>query len=424
MAGAVRAEEAPAPPPEGAEAKDAIAPSPEGGEPKDAAAPSPEGAEPKDAAAPSPEGAEPRTEPAPAAGQPEETWIDQGHAFVEHRIFAPILRLDRFFSDEREIEAERAQSFLRWRSEVRVAEDLSRPQFTTGVRATLRLPGLNKRLARLRVVIAGETRDAVSSLFPRRPGGPITPEGDELGGGDAGLRFYLWDTLASHADLGGGFLVQLPPGVYGRLRLRWAFPVGKLFLTRYATTGFWRTDQRFGTTGAAEAERLLPRALVARVAGQATLSEVSRGVEWVAEAAVLWSAGERLGAQVGAAMGGATRLPVAVERYRIYTRLRRDIYRRWLFVELEPELAWPWTDDPSSTRQGRHRAWGVGFRLEVQFQGAEAPLAPAVKPPRPPEPKDPPPLDEPADAPPSLDAAPAAPATTGWPLEPDAGQPG
>jgi hypothetical protein len=329
-----------------------------------------------------------RREPVPTALPSEwddESWIDVGHAFVEQRLFAPILRLDRFFSDERDIEAERARSFLRWRSEVRSATDASQPAFTTGVQATLRLPGLNKQLRRLRVVIAGETRDAISTLFPPDPSDPareLTTDDEDVGSGDAGLRYYLWDTLTTHGDLGAGILAQLPPGGYGRFRLRLAVPIRRLVLARSALTGFWRSDTRFGTSAVLDLERpVTPRAVV-RLAGNGTITEVSRGAEWGTELALITTFGMRSAAQWGAAMNGATDAPTRVDRYRLYTRLRRDFYRRWFFLELEPEVAWPWT-----LERGRYTAWGVAFRVEVQFRGNEAP---GERPPPPAESEDPP----------------------------------
>ena len=127
---------------------------------------------------------------------------------------------------------------------------------------------------------------------------------------------------------------------------------------------------------------------------------MSRGVEWGSDLSLLAYFNPRAGAQIGAAVTGATRnslvvvpasvpLQVAtvrrapgIDQYRLYTRLRRDVYRRWIFVEMEPQMAWPWTPD-----RGRHAEWGVAFRLEVQFQGKEAPPPPPPLPP--PEPKDP-----------------------------------
>lgn len=365
-------------------------------------------------AAPAPDPAAPAQEPGEAKPAPKKerpqgkdgesgNLFDVGHAFVEQRIFAPILRLDRFFSDEREFEAERSRSFLRWRSEVHFSEDATGPVYSTGVRANLRLPGLNKQLRRLRVVIAGETRDAMQTIFARRTttGAPRdgTLDDDELGTGDAGVRFYLLDTLLSHADLGAGVLLRLPPGVYGRVRIRASIPVKRLFLTRTVVAGFWRTDTRLGTTTGLELERPFGEMLVSRVSGSATLTERSRGVEWISEIALVASLSAQSAAVVAASVNGASRPDVAawdasgaplrfpkLDRYRLYTRFRRDLYRRWFFFEIEPEVVWPW-----SVEKGRHPAWGLWFRIEVQFQGEEAPPPPPPSPP--PEPEDPAPPD-------------------------------
>jgi hypothetical protein len=325
----------------------------------------------------------------------DDNWVDVGHAFVENRIFAPILRLDRFFSDERDLDAERSRSFFRWRNEVHFTEDSSQPIFATGLRANLRLPGLNQQLRRLRIVIASDTRDALQSLFPRRPGSTNPEEEDTLGTGNAGLRLYFLDTLLSHADLGAGILTKLPPGVFGQVRFRTAVPVGKLFLTRAVATGFWRTDTRFGTTEGLELEHPINRYLVTRLTGTGTVTELSQGVEWGSEIGLFAYIDSHSAAQLALSVNGVSRphlasdgvtRPPDLDRFRLYTRVRRDVYRRWIFVEVEPELAWPWT-----LEKRRHSAWGVFFRVELQFQGNEAP--PPPPPAEPSEPEDPPPAD-------------------------------
>jgi hypothetical protein len=347
----------------------------------------PEDPELADTAAPLPP--PPPPPPPPPRTQPtdtdrDDTWIDVGHAFIEHRIFAPVLRIDRFFSDERDLEADRARSFLRWRNQLRFQQRTGSPAYTTTLSANLRLPGLNKQLRRFRIEVAGQTRDAVTALFPgetAEPGEVPTPD-EDLGTADAGLRYRIWETLQSNGDLGGGVIMRLPPGVYGRFRLRFVEPLGRRFLARQALTLFWRTDTRFGTTGSAEVERPLARTLLARASASSTISEVSRGLEWFGDLSLLATFRGRLGTQLGTGISGATDAPALVDSYRVYTRVRRDFYRRWIYLELEPEYAWPWTPD-----RGRLGTWAVTFRLEVQFQGNEAP------PPQPPASPDPEPAD-------------------------------
>lgn len=372
------------------------------------AAAAPRAAEPAPPGAPRPRADEGRG-PAPPAEPPAvpDTWVDVGHSFVERYVFTPVTWFDRFFSDERELEPDRPRSFLRWRNEVFLREREPRPAFTTSVRATLRLPALNRQLRRLRIVIAGQTRDTVEALSPTEPAPPSAEPaaGDEaVGEGDAGLRFYLWDSFLSHASLGGGVLLGLPPGYYGRIRFRGAVPVGGLFLARGAVVGFWRTDVGFGSSLSLELERPVVRMIFARLSGGGTVTEESPGVEWTSELALLAQLSPRSGAQLGFAATGATDAeaiapdpatglprawPVPVlGRTRVYARYRRDVFRRWLFAEVEPEVAWPWTPE-----LGRHSAWGIALRLEVQFHGRDPP--PPPPPPEPPEPADPPDPEDP-----------------------------
>jgi hypothetical protein len=325
---------------------------------------------------------------APAAKEADDSWVDAGHAFLEQRLFAVVLRLDRFFSDERDTDPERSRSFVRWRSAVRAAEDADQLALTTGVRATIRLPALNNQLRRLRLVLAGATREAIDAPFPRRPAGAGPPEptaeDDAIGPGDAGLRYFVWDTVAAHVDLGGGVLVERTPGLYSRLRFRWVIPISRVLLTRTVVTGFWRSDVGLGTSATLELQRPIVRSLVVRLASAGTLTEESPGVEWSGELAVLAWFTQRVAAQVAVAVNGATAAEAwatdpatgfagyvhapGLDRIRASTRFRRDFYRRWLFFELEPELSWPWNPE-----RRRYYAWGGTFRVEVQVRGKEAP---------------------------------------------------
>jgi hypothetical protein len=329
-----------------------------------AADPSPEGATTAGAAA---------KPPTPTEQEKDDTWIDFGHSFLEDRLFAPVFRVDRFFSDERDLESERSRSFIRWRNQLRFEEYSSRPSYTTDVAASLRFPGLNKQLARLQIEVLGQTRDTYSSLFPRSNPGPgeIPPPDQGVGTADAGLALRLWDTLSTHADVGAGLILALPPGEYVRFRLRFAQRPGLGVVTRQAVTEFWRTDLGFGTTESADVERPLAPWAVARLSATTTISQSSHRFDWQGDASVAAALRSRVGAVVGWGIVGATRVAPAVRTHRFYVRFRRDFYRRWIFFEVEPEYAWPYT-----TQYGRHGVAAIMFRVEFQFQGNEGKLFP------------------------------------------------
>ena len=398
-----RAEEPPPPgPAKAADAADAPAAPPEEPPPpgpaKAADAPDAPAAPPEEPPPPGP--AKPADAPAapaappdlaalPSETKPDDTWIDTGHAFIERNLFYVILHLDRFFADERDLDPERSRSFLRWRSAVRGAEDHGQLTVTTGVRATIALPALDQRLRRLRLVLAGATREKVDA--PSRPAGTGAPlpaaEDEAIGPGDAGLRYFVWDSVATKLDFGAGALLEWPLGVYSRLRFRWVVPIGRVLLLRWVASGFWRSDLGFGTDAQLELSRPIARWLVVRASAAGMRAEKSHGVEWSAELALLAVLTQRVAIQTAVELNGATNaiayatdpvtaLPRAlraaeVERVRLYTRFRRDFYRRWLFLEVEPEIAWPW--DPV---RGRYSAWGGTIRVEVQVRGKEREVPP------------------------------------------------
>jgi hypothetical protein len=328
---------------------------------------------------PSPEPAGATTAARPAPEPPTEggNWLDIGHGFIEHRVFAPALRVDRFFSDERDLEAERARSFIQWRQEIRFTQFARAPHYTTTVTANLKLPGLNLQLQKLSLEVAGQTRDAFTALIApgdRTTSADTTAE-TYFGTTDAGVGYRLFETLAStvatHGDLGAGFILTLPPGLYARARLRFVESLGAQVLARQALTGFWRTDTLFGSTASAELQRPVAWGTLVRLSGTTTITERSRGFEWSGDLSLIGTVALQIGAQLGFGLSGATRAPVDVDAYRVYLRFRRDVYRRWLFAELSPEYDWPW-----APIIGRRGIWSIALRLEVQFQGNEAPRAP------------------------------------------------
>jgi hypothetical protein len=303
------------------------------------------------------------TEPgAPVVRLPDEnTWLDVTHEFVETRLFAPVLRFDRFFSDDLDLDEDRARSYLRWRTALRFdAED--HPALGTGLRANLRLPGLNALLGRMRLVVATEARQSLEALAPEDPAHRARR------GGDAELRFDVLEALHTHGDLGAGVLFRLPPGAFARAGLRWRLALGESFLTRLALNGFWRTDLRFGTSASARVEQALGEHAVLRAGQELFLAQRSPdGLEWTPSLGLIVGLGRRSAVSMGASAAWRRDAAPRIERYVLAARFRRDVYRRWLFAEVEPEVYWPW-----SPALGRHAAMAVTLRLEVQFSGNES----------------------------------------------------
>jgi hypothetical protein len=305
--------------------------------------------------APEPPAAAKPVEPAPAAPPP--AWFDQGHTLLNEGFQWPVERFDRFFADEREVDLPRAGSFVRWRTDMRIRDD-GRLDLATDVRAEVHLPELDRRLAHLQLEVSSIATSTADQLLS----GEAPP--DAVGAPNAGLRLPFLRSLYTQSDVQVGLLFRIPVGWYTRLRLRRLQPLPAAFLARGALSVFWQTNTGFGTRQDASLERLLAPWLLARVSGTGTLSQRSRGWEWLAEAGLI-SVGERTALALGGAVLGATAARPGPETWRFFVRARRDVLRRWLFLELEPEVEWS-----RPTAAGWQRLRAVILRMEVRFDAA------------------------------------------------------
>ncbi len=284
-----------------------------------------------------------------------DTWVDLPHAFLERRIFGIVNGFDEFFADERDLSVERPSSFVRLRSQMRVETD-GTLGFGSSVRADLALPYIRKRLKRFRILLEDAGRGLTDSE-PRALSG-------RTGGADAVLRFTLLDTLRSSLDLGGGVIFALPAGVVGRLRFRHAHELGRVALARIAASGFWNSIDGWGTNGSLAFERALRQRLLLRWTNGTLVTQSSHGYESASELALLASVGRFTGLTLLSSLSTRSKPELVVQTWRVAARVRTSLYRRWIFGEVEPEVAWP------LEATGRRTVPAVIFRLEIQFEQA------------------------------------------------------
>jgi hypothetical protein len=295
----------------------------------------------------------------------ERSWFDSGHDLVGRIFFAPAVRIDRFFSDETDLDPVRAESFARIRTALRLRED-GEPDLAAEVLANIRLPGVNRWLGRTRIVFSGssDTFDETSEI----DGSPLPTVSRDRRAANLELRYGAHRGIRSTVDLGAGVMFRLPVGAFTRVRYRLAVPIEDRLLGRFSTQVFWRTDLHLGTRVTAGLEWPATASSLVRLAGSGRVAQRrTRGVEYGTELVYSYAFTPRSAIALGTDAQGNTDVPVVMEKYRLYTRFRQDVLRRWLFFELEPEIGWPWKPE-----RGRYRAYAVTFRLEVQLEGDRA----------------------------------------------------
>lgn len=339
--------------------------------------------------APEPDGppASGATESPPAATPPagdnaaviDNTWVDQTHGFVEMCLFAAIDWCDRVLGSELGQGVEGPRASVWWKNDFRY-DGLQHYTFRTALRASIRLPRLTRKL---RLVIAAENQGDPTAAIPVDPGTPGANVASTTRASSAGLVYDLFRTPRTFFNIGGGVQVRAEPDVYARARFQYVQPLGTDTLGRFTTTGAYHAREGLGVSNQLDFEHRLSQPTRLVWANSASLSEEINGWAWGTELTLFHVLSGSSIFRIGGSVRGGTRPAFEVQNYRVYTGYRRNILRRWLFVELEPDVNWPLLSDGT-----RDTVYGATLRLEVFFLGTAT--APEPRPPLPVVPPPPP----------------------------------
>jgi hypothetical protein len=306
----------------------------------------------------------PQEEPAAAPSPEEQTWLDASHRFLSRGFLWAVLGFDRIFADERDLDLPRTRSFFRWRNTLTIGDDGTR-SYAPDLLAEAVLPNLDRRMERLRLRFELSTvrPETVDPLLPATLHSPDVPNRPY-----AGLVLSPIVSPRTQVDIQTGILLhglRRPPGWYARTRLRNVQPIGDVLVARLVLAGFWQTGLGFGTRQSLSLDHPLASWLLLRGSSGSMVAERSRGWEWSNELAILAAAWPRTALSLSGAALGASQAGPGVEVWRLQARARREVYRKWVFLELAPEIAWT-----RVTQGHRQRASAVLLRLELQFDAA------------------------------------------------------
>jgi hypothetical protein len=292
----------------------------------------------------------------------DNSWVDQAHSGIERGLFATVVWFDRFFGDERVVLAERPESILRWKSELRwdEEEDYS---FRSSVRASLRLPRLKDRW---RLVFTSESRGDPNAIIPEDPGNPGLDPRSQVRTSSTSLIYDIFRTPRSVLDAGVGVKVTIPPNAFVRTRYQHARPVGFSTLGRFTATAYWDARDGFGESNQLDFERWLALPTLLQWSNSFTIEEKNKdnGWAWGTQLSLLQKFSLKSAITFAAGVSGSTLPAWIAQDYRVSVRYRRNVWRKWLFLEAEPDIHWPRKEDGS-----RKPVWGATLRAEVVFAG-------------------------------------------------------
>jgi len=291
----------------------------------------------------------------------DNNWVDRTHDWIERDMFDTVAWFDRFFGDERMVVTERPEWLLRWKSELRWDEK-EQYSFRSTVRASLRLPRLKKRW---RLVFSSESRGDPNAVIPEDPGNPGLNPASQVRTGSTELIYDIFRTPRSVLDAGAGVQVKIPPNAFVRTRFQHARALALDILGRLTVTAYWDAQSGFGESNQVDIERWLAPPTLLRWSNSFTIEENGYGWAWGTDLSLLHKFSPKSAITFSGGASGSTRPAWIAQNYQVLARYRRNVWRKWIFLEGEPFLQWPRKEDGN-----RKPVWGATLRAEILFTGA------------------------------------------------------
>lgn len=279
---------------------------------------------------------------------PPITWADSSHAYVTDQVQALTVWMDNFFGDPT-YDLEKPDSLVRleWQNTL---DEEDGYKGRVRLRGKLHMPKISKRL---NLIFSGKDGDKL--------GEDERKENTDV----VGVQYSLGELNRSRVDLtldAGTW--DLRPGI----RYRNQGPISTYAGYRYTQRLEYKDGEGVYSTAEVNLDRVLNENSLLRWNNQVIYGEDTDGVEWRTQL----SLGQRQRPQhkkhqlvIGyfGSVQGVTD-PDYIQNYRVGMVFRRQVYRPFLFAELEPSYNLR-RDTPE---QSRSSAWNIILRFEIVLQ--------------------------------------------------------
>ncbi len=269
--------------------------------------------------------------------------IDDVHIYLNESFCNPAIWFDSFFSNERIDEELRPGSSLRWQNDY-IEDEFGVSQYTTKLRGSFKLPKASKKL---RLVFEGDPEDSVSD---------IVHSNTEDTESNIGLLYEF--TRSPRASLSSK--LSLSPSL--TIRYRYSLPVSDHFTSRFTQQLFYK-DSAFGASATVDFIYSFSEDLILRQANNLGRTEDDEASKWFSRLTLFQRLNEKSALSYEASYDGTTKPETFATNARIAVRYRRQIYRKWLFFEVAPQVTWP---RELITDKGK-KTWALFVRLEANF---------------------------------------------------------
>lgn len=279
---------------------------------------------------------------------PPITWVDSSHTYATNQTQALTQWMDNFFGDPID-DLEQAESFLRaeliddW-------EDEDGHNFKARLRGKVQLPQISRRLD---LVFSGEENEAALSPEER-------DEDDSLG-----LQYELTEKDSSRLDLTLGISTG---GVRPGVRFRNSNAIGERSSYRFLERVQHENDEGFYSTTQLDLYHAIGDNDSLRWSNRLRYGEETNGKEWRTSLSLrkryFIDTQRPIATSVFMAINGVTEPESFTKNYKLGLLFRRQIFRKFLFMELQPAYNYR----RENVDEQRHGVWSIVFKLEIALE--------------------------------------------------------
>lgn len=278
---------------------------------------------------------------------PPINWVDSSHAYASEQTQALAEWMDGFFGvPNYDVEQPESLVRLQWTNSWDQDDDYSD---NLRLRGKVQLPAVSKRL---NLVFSGEDGDELD-----------LDENETRLDDSVGLLYELSQGDHSRFDLTMGISFNhLRPGA----RYRYQNTLSKATTFRFTQRAQYESSEGFYATSQLELNRALSENNILRWNNRAVYGEETDGTEWLTRVSLFQrrrhlKRHRQLGINYFGAIKGVTSPESYVKNYRVGVLFRRQIYRKFLFLELEPAYNYR----KRKPEDNREFAWSIALRLEI-----------------------------------------------------------
>lgn len=281
--------------------------------------------------------------------EPEVNWLDDSHAYATDQAQAVTQWMDEYFG-EPNYELEAAESLLRldftteWDEQDHINNNVR-------LRGKIQVPRISKRL---------------NLVFSDDEGDELDADQNERNRSDGfGLLYRVSEGEHSRFDLTMGInWNRVRPGV----RYRYQGALSDVSTYRFTQRLQYDNENGGFATSQIELNRVLGENTLLRWNNRAVYGEETDGTEWVSRLSLFQrhktvNRNRQMGISYFGAVNGVTD-PDYVKNYRLGVLFRRQVYRKYLFLEVEPAYNYRKENEDAK----RQFAWSIALRLQIALE--------------------------------------------------------